>query len=403
MSRPPAPSIPKVFGQAGLTLAELIGVVALAGLLCFGLFYITAGQQRLYGARIRDVARREHLLGAMRFVTHGLRHAGAGFGGCPDGAVLRYAAGATPPLRPSGHAAIRIYNDCNLLVTPASRCPDGSGSDSLSVTSVGAPAVGAPAGVPGEGIPAMRLARPAHTSSSAIVVRTPGEFQALDLVALWDPAAAHCTLLQLTGAPVPRPPHVALPHQGGVGVNPPDSVNIFPRPDGYREGSLVIRLGPEGATAPRHISVDAASTPPRLVTWTGLDSRPNRRRTRLEVVATGIEDMQIAWACDADRPGDGRHFEGADPAARRNDEWVANVAGDTPPAGCDQPEVVRVTLVARSASATPGDADGFRPGVEDRPRGTAAEDLAMSGNTGTYARKKLTATVRLRNVRFRRP
>jgi hypothetical protein len=46
-----------------------------------------------------------------------------------------------------------------------------------------------------------------------------------------------------------------------------------------------------------------------------------------EVIADNIEDMQIAWGCDADN--DGIIEEDPAPGNRNNDEWVGNYAGGT--------------------------------------------------------------------------
>jgi hypothetical protein len=181
----------------------------------------------------------------------------------------------------------------------------------------------------------------------------------------------------------------------------------FPRPDGYPAGSLVVRLGP--SVTPRHIAIDNHRDPPLLVTWRASD------RSDLEVIAAGIEDMQVAWGCDAN--GDGAIAEGAcaetngdghcecgvgldDCSAKLADEWAFNAPGDTPPSCGTAPiAVVRLTVIARDEGPELGDRRGYRPAAEDRARGTPSDDLAATGGTGTYSRIKLTTEVVPRNIR----
>jgi hypothetical protein len=87
--------------------------------------------------------------------------------------------------------------------------------------------------------------------------------------------------------------------------------------------------------------------------------------TTPQVLADGIEDLQVAFACDvgtATGPNlsqlDGTFNEGSDDTSRRSDEWWNNVPGDNLPVlgatgFCNLPTAVRLTLVARSL--TPDD------------------------------------------------
>jgi hypothetical protein len=80
------------------------------------------------------------------------------------------------------------------------------------------------------------------------------------------------------------------------------------------------------------------------------------------VLAEGIEDLQLSFACDT---GDllthnlagvnGQLDEGFDDSTKTNDEWWNNVANDNLPAintdgYCNLPTAIRLTLVARSLS-----------------------------------------------------
>ena len=79
-----------------------------------------------------------------------------------------------------------------------------------------------------------------------------------------------------------------------------------------------------------------------------------------QVLAEGIEDLQISFACDVGNgiaPDlsalNGRLDEGSTDNAMKTDEWWNNVPGDTLPASgtagfCNLPMALRLTLVARS-------------------------------------------------------
>ena len=68
------------------------------------------------------------------------------------------------------------------------------------------------------------------------------------------------------------------------------------------------------------------------------------------MLAEGMEDMQIAYACDTQPGGtpDGSLSEGTDAASRLADEWTYNQTGDVPPANCGVPSAIRITLLGRS-------------------------------------------------------
>jgi hypothetical protein len=155
------------------------------------------------------------------------------------------------------------------------------------------------------------------------------------------------------------------------------------------------------------------------------------------LLAEGIEDMQISYACDVllplpptatdetpTNPGDGRLTEGwlvpddstdplppAGPApppptvppdtapsnipGRTNDEWIFNTRNDTIRPDCHHPAAVRITLVARSLAedlslpdpSWPGVAPNYKPSVED----------GKAGPADRYRHRVITTTITLRN------
>jgi hypothetical protein len=116
--------------------------------------------------------------------------------------------------------------------------------------------------------------------------------------------------------------------------------------------------------------------------------------TAPQVLADGIEDMQIAYACDLvpaapDGP-DGVFTEGTDAGSRLADEWTYNVAGDVPPAACVRPQAVRLTITART---TVGDDNLSGLIANAKP---ATED-GVAGGRDTYRHRVLTTIVSPRN------
>jgi prepilin-type N-terminal cleavage/methylation domain-containing protein len=107
------------------------------------------------------------------------------------------------------------------------------------------------------------------------------------------------------------------------------------------------------------------------------------------VLAEGIEDLQVAFACDLN--ADGTLTEVPDNA----DEWTLNVANDPVPltnaAKCNQPAAVRLTLIARSLSED----TGINAALTGNKR-PAAENHA-AGAVDQFRRRVLTTTVYPRN------
>src|SRR4029434_10312300 len=86
--------------------------------------------------------------------------------------------------------------------------------------------------------------------------------------------------------------------------------------------------------------------------------------TAPEVLADGIEDLQVAYACDTS-PDDGELPEGPN---KLTDEWVLNANADPIPGSCNRPDAVRVTLIARSVTQDTllsSVAANAKPAVED--------------------------------------
>jgi prepilin-type N-terminal cleavage/methylation domain-containing protein len=383
--------------DAGVTIVELMIAMVLMAILSGGLFYMVSGQQETYANQINLATAHSRVSGTLQLIQREIQRAGYGFTGCPGGRVQMW--DQVTGMTDSPLVALQIYNDCNLLATPPASCPDGSGTDSFTVTyNNNEPAMGAMA--------SLRLAERVTTSvptdpASLIQLSTLGNFVRGDLVVLWDPVLPQpCVAFEVTGTGNhPNPPgRPSLWHDAtGSPFNP--GVNMgMPI---FNTGTSAVRMG--GNSWPRHFAVDINTSDPnrlpRLVTWRTLNANPSADAANAEIVAEGVEDLQLAFSC-GDMDGDGLTAEGTDPAARQTDEWANNVVADNPPVcGNNNVQTVRVTLVGRSDSPLPRFRQGFRPAVEDRPAGTPADDLAATGNMGTYSRWVLSTTIDTLNLR----
>jgi predicted ArsR family transcriptional regulator len=336
-------------GQSGLTLVELVVMILLAAILLAGLHAMTAGQSRTYNDQLAGLNVQQNIWGAMEHLQRQLRLAGYGFGGCPGGVINKWS-GSGDGVVPAETMAFRGFNNCSLHATsgdtyppPRGSCP-ALGSDSFAV----AFSSGAMSG----SLSAVRLSREMPESSAALWTRACSGVKQGDLLVLWEPGSRKpCTMIQATRTPSACTPRdrdcrnekksCMLPHKPGgqSAYNPPRGANIFP-PGGYARGALVVNLG--AREAPLKLSIDRSGPVPRLVQWRLAD------RSDQEVIAEGIEDMQVSWACD--RNGNGELEEGADAASRRSDEWAHNVAGDVSPcqvpAGCVPPGCTRTLAVS---------------------------------------------------------
>jgi hypothetical protein len=107
------------------------------------------------------------------------------------------------------------------------------------------------------------------------------------------------------------------------------------------------------------------------------------------VLAEGIEDLQVSFACDLN--ADGVMTE----VPNTTDEWTLNFANDPIEVSrfrkCNQPTAVRITLVARSLTEDTGInaalTGNHRPAVENR----------AAGSPDQFRRRVLTTTVYPRN------
>jgi type II secretory pathway pseudopilin PulG len=132
-----------------------------------------------------------------------------------------------------------------------------------------------------------------------------------------------------------------------------------------------------------------------VLTMERIDGSPT---TGPQVLAEGIEDLQVAYACDPN--ADGVLTEGPNTAT---DEWMLNDPNDVIATNnalkCNQPSAVRLTLVARSLTEDNGiDAtltDNGRPKVENHAVHTPDNNFYTGRDQ--FRRRVLTTTIYPRN------
>jgi type IV pilus assembly protein PilW len=401
--------------EQGLTLVELMVTVLLAGILTAGLFYMTTGQTRTYRSQMSRLTAQERGWGAIEYLAREVRMAGYGFGGCPAPGILKWDGSGSGTEVADGGVAIASFNDCDLFAwatanpsdwppnDPSTSTCTGGGIDGLAIAYSRGLAVGA--------MPGVRINEDMPSSSANLKMESCKNIKSGDIVVLWDPSQPlqPCTMIKVTHDPSdPDKPNCKLQHGPDGEYNPPGGHNIFP-PGGYNRGALAINYGASGD--PVKYAIDRTDPRnPKLVQWSKSND-PSDSDYDLQVIADGIEDMQISWGCDASSPTpDGlveEHPKTGSPNANGDEmAYNGNLGSDTLPdcdaSGTEQPiSIVRITLVARTLSPEPSFTTGYRPGAEDRPDGPktgTGSDQDLSGGVGTYGRAVVTMTIKPRNM-----
>jgi type II secretory pathway pseudopilin PulG len=159
---------------------------------------------------------------------------------------------------------------------------------------------------------------------------------------------------------------------------------------------FAIRTLAEDGTPLTNLGIAGQTHDVPVLTMERLDGSPTSSGP--QVLAEGIEDLQVAFACDLN--ADGVLTATANQAT---DEWKldnpADVIATSNAAKCNQPSAVRLTLVARSLTEDNGiDAaltDNGRPAVENHPGHTP--DNNFTTGRDQFRRRVMTTTVYPRN------
>ena len=369
--------------RAGLTLVELMITIIISSIVATSTFFFFVGQRRVYDTQAKVLNVQQNLWAAMETLTRFVRGAGMGIYGCvsatdptPTGAtmpqtglrVFQKSTGASMRLAP-----IWIKNgaagapDAITVVFGAGSFGNFTDANLKSTVTAATSAITAPAGL-------------------SAIFRT-GEF-----IVLLDNTAAPagpptgdrgCTLFQITGIDSTTD---TLQHASSSLWNAgSDIAGVVPIT--YTGGATpTAGIRDIGTLNWVQFSIDATGASPKLM-MNRLDGTAGP-----QVLADGIEDLQIAYACDIQpsTDGDGVFTEGTDSTTKKADEWTYNVGGDVPPAGCNRPQAVRITIIARSTevdTTLAGLATNRKPATED----------GVAGAIDAYRHRVLTTTVYPRN------
>ena len=346
-------------------------------------FTFFVGQRRVYDTQMKVLSTQQNLWAAMETLTRFVRAAGMGTVGCVS-ATDPPPTGTTMPA-----TGLRVYSkSTNALMrlapiwinNGAAGAPDaltvvfGTGTfGNFTDTNLGG-------------------TTPAPTSAITTPVGLTSVYRSGELILLLDNTALPagpptgdrgCTLFQITGIdPITNSLQHASTSIWNAGT---DVAGLVPFT--YTGGATpTAGIRDFGTLNWVQFSIDATGATPRLV-MNRLDGAAGP-----QILADGIEDLQIAYACDLNPPtdGDGVFTEGTDAASRQADEWTYNVAGDVPPAGCVRPQAVRLTIIART---TIGDDNLAGAAANAKP---ATED-GVAGAADTFRHRVLTTLVSPRN------
>ncbi|HEY0707240.1 MAG TPA: PilW family protein [Polyangia bacterium] len=378
--------------EGGFTLIELLVTIIAGTLVAAATFTFFASQQRVYEVQTKMIGVQENLWGALETVTRYVRSSGAGMQDCVRGDADGSGSDTGDP-PPGGDVA---------PTTGLRAFRDGVGTFRIPPLWIRNGAAGAPdtitvafgRGSSGNFRDALLGATVSAGQSTGDVTTMPGQsgrFVAGEFMLLVDEARGDadrgCSLFRITNV---IPGSDTLMRATSSPWNPTtDQLALVPFL--YQGGTLTSTGGIRnlGELVWVQLAIDQSGAPdvaPRLTLDRLDDTAP------AQILAEGIEDMQIAYGCDLG-PGttpDGTITEGTDTATRLADEWTYNQAGDVQPTRCQRPDAIRITLVGRTLvpdeTLTLQTTNG-RPNVEDGSGG--APDL--------FRHRTVTATVRLRN------
>ena len=367
---------------SGMTLVELMITIIISSIVAGSTFTFFVGQRRVYDTQMKVLNTQQNLWAGMETLTRFVRAAGMGLTGCVS-PTDPTPTGTTMPA--TGLRAFQKSTGAGMRLAPiwinngAAGAPDritlvfGTGAfGNFTDTNLGATVTNATSAI--------------TTPAGLSTVYRAGEF-----IVLLDNTATPagppvgdrgCSLFQITGIDAATD---SLQHATTSIWNASSAIAAIV-PNTYTGGATpTAGIRDLGTLNWVQFSIDASGATPKLM-MNRLDGSAGP-----QVLADGIEDLQIAYACDtAPAIGDGDLSEGADAATKKTDEWTYNVSGDVPVAGCNRPQAVRVTLVARSTEADttlaglPGNA---KPAVED----------GAAGKADTFRHRVMTTTVFPRN------
>ena len=446
--------------EKGMTLVELMVTMIIASIVAASTFMFFTGQQRVYETQTKMLNVQQNVWAAMEVLSRFVRSEGAGMFGCvrPVGGIVaspppNRSLGVNPdnsddppvvPPNPAGvvtvhdlasrpNAGLRAYNAATgqvqrippLWIVDQVDPNQPSTAGIVGGTDVITVAFGNRSSGTNFDSPLLGAVTPtsygvAPLTGNATMFQ-PGEF----IVLIGTPPMGGivsdlgCTLFQITtvtttlnhasgGTSACLPP----PTTGCTSSvwNPPATVaslvpdTYTPTPSttsGIRNFGdfwwvrFAIRTKTQAGVPLTTLGMPGVTHDIPVLTMERIDGSPT---TGPQVLAEGIEDLQVAYACDPN--ADGVLTEGPNTAT---DEWMLNDPNDVIATNnalkCNQPSAVRLTLVARSLTEDNGiDAtltDNGRPKVENHAVHTPDNNFYTGRDQ--FRRRVLTTTIYPRN------
>jgi prepilin-type N-terminal cleavage/methylation domain-containing protein len=445
--------------DGGMTLVEIMITMILSSIIGAATFMFFAGQQRIYETQTQILNIQQNLWAAMEVVARYTRGTGTGMYGCvkpasyfdpsANGTRLRSTNPSPGPLtlpvssesldtRPQ--TGIRAYDPATngmqwvpplwIVNNDAGTSPTDAALHVLAGTDVLTVALGNRSSgtdyditvdIPGVTTTNPAIPIPLSGGTTASMFR-PGEFVLLLKLPEWgfgaDPPADDrgCAMFQVT-EPVLA---ASLSHLSGVsgsiwnptgnvtGLYPTDPATSTYEPNAYAAGVAGVRNFGQFTWITFFIQQVSAGSIPQLM----MLQRHLGSTAAPQVLAEGIEDLQVSFACDTGSIAnprtlakmDGELYEAPDDpahsndAARKTDEWWNNVPEDTLPATgtdgfCNLPTAIRITMVSRSL----GPDEMIPSGSTNRPPDIEDHRQSLSAPTDRFRRRVLTTTVYPRN------
>ena len=428
--------------DAGMTLVEIMITLVISSIIAASTFMFFAGQQRIYETQTKLLNIQQNLWAAMEVVARYTRASGSGMYECvrppsfynstpPDnGARLLSTSPSPGPLatdltdanRPN--TGVRAFNAAtgNMQWIPPLWIVNNSTSDAGVVPGTDILTVAFGNRTSGTDVDALLGLNFLNTAPATTISLTGvnsgnmfrrGEFILLLATPDWgygsDPLVDRgCTMFQITSA---DPNNTTTLAHDAIAVNPGD---IVWNPGGNVTAMLPPAGGYTGAAA--GVRNFGQLTWVRFFVRTGANGIPNLMMQQLhlpgtsgqpQVLAEGIEDFQVSFACDTgpaagfyDLTGvNGTLDEGTDDNGRQHDEWWNNVPQDVLPAVntdgfCNLPTAVRLTLVVRTLA--PDDLIDTAV-TSNGPMDIEDHRYASPRPMDKYRRRVLTTTVYPRN------
>jgi type II secretory pathway pseudopilin PulG len=375
-----------------MTLVEIMITMLISSVIAASTFVFFAGQQRIYETQTKLLNIQQNVWAAMEVLTRYTRAAGSGMFECLRPASYANTGGAGGGRLPSSSpspgplstslattpgAGIRAYNAAtgSSQWIPPLWIVDNSNADANVVTNTDILTVAFGTQTSGTDTDAELGQNFLDTSAANPITLKlangsnmfrAGEFVLLLVTPSWgygnDPKIDRgCTMLQITDYAA----NTTTLHHSSVAIdgmtwNPPDpQAGMLPATTNYGVGNAGVRNFGMLAWLRFFVRQDPVTGIPNLMLQQlhrgGADGQP-------QVLAEGIEDLQVSFACDTGTLTDhtlakinGQLDEGVDDAAKIDDEWWNNVPNDKLPSITDQgycnlPTAIRLTVVARSLS-----------------------------------------------------